>query len=147
MYRYEQHCPVARAAEMITDPWTVLIVRELLCGNERRADIAKGLPKMSTSLLGARLRALEVRGLVTHADGDRGERRYRLTAAGGSCGLSSSNSAAGASGGWIARVSVISTPNCSCTTSSARSTGHACRRSHSPSRSTSPTRWRRGGGG
>jgi DNA-binding HxlR family transcriptional regulator len=82
MYRYEQHCPVARAAEMITDPWTVLIVRELLCGNERRADIAKGLPKMSASLLGARLRALEVRGLVTHVDGDRGERRYRLTAAG-----------------------------------------------------------------
>lgn len=82
MYRYEQHCPIARAAEVITEPWTVLIIRELLRGYERRADIAKGLPKMSASLLSARLRTLEGRGLVTHLAGDRGERRYRLTPAG-----------------------------------------------------------------
>jgi DNA-binding HxlR family transcriptional regulator len=82
MHRYEQHCPIARAAEVITEPWTVLIVRELLCGNERRADISRGIPKMSPSLLGARLRALERRGLVSCVAGDRGEKRYRLTPAG-----------------------------------------------------------------
>lgn len=77
MYRYEQHCPVARAAEVITEPWTLLVVRELLRGSERRADIARGVPKMSASLLAARLRTLESHGLVTRAD-----RRYRLTEAG-----------------------------------------------------------------
>ncbi len=82
MHRYEQHCPIARAAEVITEPWTVLIVRELLRGNERRPDIAKGLPRMSTSLLAARLRTLEQRGLVTCLAGDRGEKRYKLTTAG-----------------------------------------------------------------
>lgn len=82
MFRYEQHCPVARAAEVITEPWTLLVVRELLGGSERRADIAKGLPRMSASLLGARLRTLEGHGLVIHFPGDRGERCYRLTAAG-----------------------------------------------------------------
>jgi DNA-binding HxlR family transcriptional regulator len=30
MYRYGQYCPVARAAEIVVDRWTVLIVRELL---------------------------------------------------------------------------------------------------------------------
>ena len=82
MYRYEQHCPVARAAEVISEPWTVLVVRELLRGNERRAEIAKGVPGMSGSLLNVRLRALENSGLVTRLSGDRGEKRYRLTAAG-----------------------------------------------------------------
>jgi DNA-binding HxlR family transcriptional regulator len=82
MYRYEQHCPVARAAEVMTEPWTLLILRELLYGSERRADIARGLPKISNSLLGARLRTLEANGLVTHEPGVKGEKRYRLTEAG-----------------------------------------------------------------
>lgn len=82
MYRYEQHCPIARAAEVISEPWTVLVVRELLRGSGRRADIAKGLPKMSDSLLSTRLRTLESRGLLTQFAGDEGEKRYRLTGAG-----------------------------------------------------------------
>lgn len=82
MYRYEQHCPVARAAEVIGEPWTVLIVRELLRGTRRRAELARGLPKMSDSLLSTRLRTLERRGVVTHA-GDGAARHYRLTSAGG----------------------------------------------------------------
>jgi DNA-binding HxlR family transcriptional regulator len=34
MHRYGQYCPVARAAEILADRWTALILRELL------ADIA-----------------------------------------------------------------------------------------------------------
>jgi DNA-binding HxlR family transcriptional regulator len=51
LYRYAQHCPVARAAEVVTQPWTLLVLRELLCGNELRAGIAEGVPRMSESLL------------------------------------------------------------------------------------------------
>lgn len=77
MYRYEQHCPVARAAEVVSEPWTLLILRELLHGGERRTELARGLPKITPTLLGARLRSLERLGLVTRDGG-----RYRLTEAG-----------------------------------------------------------------
>ncbi|GAB3456526.1 winged helix-turn-helix transcriptional regulator [Actinophytocola sediminis] len=82
MHRYEQHCPIARAAEVLTEPWTLLVVRELLRGSTRRADLARGLPKMSASLLRSRLRVLEHHGVITHDAGERGERSYRLTSAG-----------------------------------------------------------------
>lgn len=82
MHRYEQHCPVARAAEVISEPWTLLVIRELLRGNERCADIARGLPRMSASLLNVRLRTLENCGVVTGLAGNSGEKRYRLTSAG-----------------------------------------------------------------
>ena len=81
MYRYEQHCPVARAAEVVTEPWTLLVVRELLRGAESRAEIAAGVPRMSERLLTTRLRTLVARGLVEVSDGGT-PRRYRLTEAG-----------------------------------------------------------------
>lgn len=83
MYRYEQHCPVARAAEVVTEPWTLLVLRELLRGSEWRTDIAKGVPRMSASLLTTRLRTLVTNGLVVEVPvpGHHG-RRYRLTDAG-----------------------------------------------------------------
>lgn len=80
MYRYEQHCPVARAAEVVTEPWTLLVLRELLRGREDRADIARGVPRMSESLLTTRLRTLVAHGLVVEVRGRR--KRYRLTEAG-----------------------------------------------------------------
>lgn len=82
MYRYEQPCPVARATEVLTETWTLLIVRELLHGSERRSELAQGLPKLSRSLLGDRLRTLERLGVVTSRAGADGEKRYRLTEAG-----------------------------------------------------------------
>lgn len=82
MYRYEQHCPVARAAEVVTEPWTLLVLRELLRGAERRTDIAKGVPRMSASLLTTRLRTLVGYGLVVEVPGHSREKRYRLTEAG-----------------------------------------------------------------
>ncbi|MGB3439513.1 MAG: helix-turn-helix domain-containing protein [Actinophytocola sp.] len=85
MYRYAQHCPVARAAEVLAEPWTVLVLRELLRGGERRSDIAAGVPGMSVSLLTRRLRTLVGHGLVEEVPG-RGEKKYRLTEAGRAIG-------------------------------------------------------------
>ncbi|GAB1510588.1 winged helix-turn-helix transcriptional regulator [Actinophytocola sp. KF-1] len=82
MYRYEQHCPVARAAEVLTEPWTLLVLRELLRGGERRADIARGVPRMSASLLTSRLRTLVANGLVVEVAHHPRDKRYRLTEAG-----------------------------------------------------------------
>jgi DNA-binding HxlR family transcriptional regulator len=56
---YGRFCPVSMASEVIADRWTPLILRELVLGNTRFNDIARGLPGISRSLLVQRLRHLE----------------------------------------------------------------------------------------
>jgi DNA-binding HxlR family transcriptional regulator len=83
MHRYGQYCPVARAAEILADRWTVLIVRELLADVAHFNELERGLPHMSRSLLVERLRRLEQVGVIerrTVKDGKWCE--YRLTLAG-----------------------------------------------------------------
>ena len=81
---YGQFCPVAQAAEVLTERWTPLVIRELaLTGSRRFNDIQRGVPLMSSSLLSKRLRELERAGLVERRprpDGKASE--YHLTAAG-----------------------------------------------------------------
>ncbi len=75
---YGQFCPVAKAAEIICKRWTPLILRELLLGTRRFADIRRGVPLVSPTLLSQRLKELERVGVVVRAD-DGG---YDLTEAG-----------------------------------------------------------------
>lgn len=84
---YGQFCPVAQAAEVLTERWTLLVVRELLMGSTRFNDIQRGVPRMSSSLLSKRLRELERGGLLTREalEGERGH-SYRLTPAGEALG-------------------------------------------------------------
>ncbi|WP_030174722.1 winged helix-turn-helix transcriptional regulator [Spirillospora albida] len=81
MKRYHQYCPVARAAEILAERWTLLVVRELLDGEARFNAIQRGVPRMSPSLLATRLRELQRTGIVERRLVD-GEPRYRLTEAG-----------------------------------------------------------------
>jgi DNA-binding HxlR family transcriptional regulator len=77
MAEYGRFCPVSLTTEVLADRWTPLIVRELVLGNTRFNDIARGLPGISRSLLTARLRHLEKRGVV-----ERWSSEYHLTPAG-----------------------------------------------------------------
>jgi len=78
---YGQFCPVAMASEVLTERWTPLIVRELLCGSTRFNELRRGVPLMSPSLLAKRLKTLERVGVVERrASGSTVE--YRLTEAG-----------------------------------------------------------------
>lgn len=61
---YGQYCPVARAAEILAERWTPLVVRELLFGSTRFNDLKRGVPRMSTALLSRRLKELERAGIV-----------------------------------------------------------------------------------
>jgi DNA-binding HxlR family transcriptional regulator len=80
---YGQFCPVAQALEVVGERWTLLIVRELLCGNYRFGEILHGVPLISRSLLSQRLKALEDANLVERHERDGGGgHEYRLTAAG-----------------------------------------------------------------
>jgi DNA-binding HxlR family transcriptional regulator len=63
-FRYEQFCPLARAAEILGERWTLLVLRELACGPQRFSDLRRRLPGISSSVLSQRLEALEERGLV-----------------------------------------------------------------------------------
>lgn len=81
---YGQFCPVAMAAETLCTRWTMLLVRELVCGSTRFSDLRRGVPRMSPSLLSQRLKELECAGIVTRtpAPGAPGAHDYRLTEAG-----------------------------------------------------------------
>lgn len=57
MTDYGRFCPIALASEVVADRWTPLILRELVLGNTRFNDIARGLPGISRSLLVSRLSA------------------------------------------------------------------------------------------
>ncbi len=46
MNGYGQFCPVALAAEVFAERWTPLILRELLSGARRFADILRGVPRI-----------------------------------------------------------------------------------------------------
>lgn len=61
---YGQFCPVSIAAEVLTERWTILVLRELLAGSTRFNDLHRGVPLMSASLLSQRLRDLEIAGLI-----------------------------------------------------------------------------------
>jgi DNA-binding HxlR family transcriptional regulator len=83
MHRYGQYCPVARAAEILADRWTVLIVRELLADVNHFNELERGLPHMSRTLLAGRLRRLQQAGVLERRDASRGRQtEYRLTSAG-----------------------------------------------------------------
>ncbi len=88
MQDYGQFCPIAQAAEVLTERWTPLVIRELaLTGSRRFNDIQRGVPLMSSSLLTKRLRQLERAGIVERKqrlDGKGTE--YHLTQAGAELG-------------------------------------------------------------
>lgn len=78
---YRQFCPVAKAMELLDERWTLLLVRELLCGSEHFNDLRRGLPRMSPTLLSRRLQQL-VRAGVVERHAEDGAVRYVLTPAG-----------------------------------------------------------------
>lgn len=80
---YGQYCPIAKAAEILAERWTPLIIRNLMLDCHRFGEILQGCPHMSTSLLTERLRSLERDGVISSTPAGRGRgRRYSLTPAG-----------------------------------------------------------------
>ncbi|MCW3157680.1 winged helix-turn-helix transcriptional regulator [Micropruina sonneratiae] len=61
---YGQYCGLSRAAEILGQRWTLLILRDLLVGPRRYSDLAAGLPGIPSNLLATRLKELEQDGLV-----------------------------------------------------------------------------------
>jgi len=81
MTGYGQFCSIARAHEVLGGRWTLLIVREILCGSRRFNDIRRGIPRVSRTILSERLQALVFVGAIARTDGPHGP-EYELTEAG-----------------------------------------------------------------
>jgi DNA-binding HxlR family transcriptional regulator len=82
MKGYSQFCPIAMACETFAERWTPLILRELLFGARRFNEIRQGMPLISRTLLGQRLRELEAAGIIRSDPLPRGRgREYRPTPA------------------------------------------------------------------
>ena len=82
MLKYGQFCPVAKAAEVLGERWTLLIVRELLFGSTRYADLQRGLGRISPSVLSQRLKSLCDSGIIIKSRAQDGKGEYLLTESG-----------------------------------------------------------------
>lgn len=81
MSNYGQFCSSARALDVVGGRWTLLVVREILCGSRRFNDIRRGIPRISRTVLSERLRSLVLVGAVARVEGAHGP-EYHLTEAG-----------------------------------------------------------------
>ena len=82
--KYGQICPISKAAEILGERWTLLIIRDMLTGTTHFNDMQRGLPGISRALLIKRLRQLQEAGLIekhSRASG-RQTTEYHLTPAG-----------------------------------------------------------------
>ena len=81
MSSYGQFCPIAKASEILSERWTILILRELGAGGESFNDLRRGMPLISPSLLSSRLKSLEHARVISRTETEKGI-RYALTEAG-----------------------------------------------------------------
>jgi DNA-binding HxlR family transcriptional regulator len=80
---YGQFCPVAMASEVLCSRWTMLVLREMICGSTRFNDLRRGVPRMSPTLLSKRLKELIEGGVITERRTGQGNAvDYVLTDAG-----------------------------------------------------------------
>jgi DNA-binding HxlR family transcriptional regulator len=61
---YGQYCGLAYALELIGERWALLIVRDLIIGPKRFTDLRRGLPRIPSNVLSARLKELEQNGII-----------------------------------------------------------------------------------
>ncbi|MDQ6658888.1 MAG: helix-turn-helix transcriptional regulator [Actinomycetota bacterium] len=66
---YGQFCGLARAAEVLGQRWTILVLRDLLVAPRRYSELLQGLPGIPTNGLASRLKELEDDGLVVRIIG------------------------------------------------------------------------------
>lgn len=83
MTKYGQYCPIARAAEILGDRWTLLIVRDLIYGARHFNELERGLPGIPTAVLANRLKRLHRAGIIDRVE-ESGKQKvsYCLTPAG-----------------------------------------------------------------
>jgi DNA-binding HxlR family transcriptional regulator len=74
-------CPVACTLDLIGDKWTLLVVRDMLCGKSQFKEFMSSPEKIASNILADRLGKLVESGLAEkfHAEHQSGWEAYRLT--------------------------------------------------------------------
>jgi DNA-binding HxlR family transcriptional regulator len=74
-------CGIAHAADLLTERWALVVIRELLLGPKRFTDLRAGIPDISPNVLSQRVRELEASGVVRRRKlpPPAGARVYELT--------------------------------------------------------------------
>ena len=86
-YDYGEACPVSMAASVLSERWTLQIVREMFLGSTKFSQFQKYMPNISPSLLRNRLRTLEDHGIIMRRKtATQGRYDYYLTASGKALG-------------------------------------------------------------
>ena len=81
-HQHRSGCPIGIALDLIGDPWTLLIVRDLMFkGGKAFNDFLRGGEGIATNILTDRLERLELNGIVDKERDSSDARRfvYRLT--------------------------------------------------------------------
>jgi len=81
MSGYGQYCPIAKAAEVLGEKWTILILRELCINDQSFNNLRKGMPLLSPTLLSKRLKTLVSQEVIVRKKTDKGV-LYSMTEAG-----------------------------------------------------------------
>lgn len=61
-------CPIARTAELLGDPCTLLIVRDLLEDTRRFGELSSSLSPISSRTIANKLKVLEDRGIIARRE-------------------------------------------------------------------------------
>lgn len=64
----EQTCPIQKIVTILSDAWTVLIVRDVLTSPKRFCELEKSLAGISTRTLTLKLQKLTEEGILEHTD-------------------------------------------------------------------------------
>ena len=59
-----EDCPIARVATLLSDTWTMLVLRDLLKAPMRYCELEDSLSGISTRTLALKLKMLEVNGII-----------------------------------------------------------------------------------
>lgn len=79
------HCPAVKAADIIGDKWTLLIIRAMILGATRYSDFQAAVPRISPSVLSGRLKQLADNGLIIRKGSGGQSATYHLTPSGREC--------------------------------------------------------------
>lgn len=65
-----KECPTEKIARVLSDVWTILIIRDTLAGPKRFCELEKSLEGISTRTLTLKLQKLVEDGIITHTEHD-----------------------------------------------------------------------------
>jgi DNA-binding HxlR family transcriptional regulator len=66
--RKEDFCPVARVAELLGDPCTLLIIRDLISGSKRFKELEESLTPISSRTIAKKLKLLEEKKIIIRTE-------------------------------------------------------------------------------